>query len=117
MAARWTRRWARWMAAVCGIEVSSSGPLPPPGALLAPNHTGYVDVLALGALLCCFFAPKAEAAQWPLIGPLIRASEQVTIVRRRGRSVLDAAQQIQRRLALGERVCIFLEGTSSGGGV
>lgn len=117
LAAEWTRRWTQRMARFCGLRVSSEGPLPPPGALLVPNHCGYTDVLVLGTLLRCFFAPKAEAAHWPLIGPLIRVGEQVTIVRRGGRAVLDAAAQIAARLELGERVCLFLEGTSSGGGV
>ncbi len=111
----WVQFWGRWAAWLAGVEVRCATPLPPRGVLLCPNHLGYVDVLALAATLPCFFVSRADAASWPLIGFLIRASEQVLVSRRRARDLVESSRLLAERLGLGQSVCLFLEGTSTGG--
>src|SRR5437016_977239 len=60
IASRWDHRWGRWARHALGLRLTARGPLPPPGALLTPNHTGYMDIFAFNALVPCFFVPKAD---------------------------------------------------------
>lgn len=114
-ATRWTHRWFRSCARIMGIRVRTSGPMPPPGALIAPNHLGYADIVALGAVLECFFVAKRDVEGWPGIGHIFRATRHIGVPRARAKGLKEAAAEIADRLAGGHRVCVFLEGTSTGG--
>ncbi len=115
VAPAWAGLWARGTARLMGVRIAHE-PLPPRGVLLCPNHLGYADVLALAATLPCFFVSRADAASWPLIGRLIRASEQVLVSRRRHRDLkTNTSSLIAERLRCGQSVSVFLEGTSTGG--
>ena len=115
LALRWTHRWAKGCARVMGLGVTVSGPQTPPGALLAPNHLGYLDILAIGSAIPCFFVPKSDVLRWPLIGWLVRMTGQPAVTRRRGRGLARTAGRVESLLAEGHSVCVFLEGTSTGG--
>lgn len=112
--AEWVQSWARVLGRLAGVRVSHSPP-PAPPILLCPNHLGYVDVLALAAVTPCFFVSRADAADWPVLGPLIRASEQVLVSRTRSRDLAETSQRIAELLECGQSVVVFLEGTSTGG--
>lgn len=107
--------WGKCCARIMGYRIHTQGPLPPPGALLTPNHLGYADIFALSAALPCFFAPKGDIATWPFIGMVIRASEHIFISRKRARDLTQSTQEIEKRLHDEQHVCVFLEGTSSNG--
>lgn len=111
----WMRFWARTTCRILGLKVAARGVPPPRGALLCPNHLGYADILALASVVECFFVSRADAASWPLVGPLLRSSEQILVSRRRDRGLASTSQQIALRLDAGQSVCVFLEGTSTGG--
>jgi 1-acyl-sn-glycerol-3-phosphate acyltransferase len=111
----WTRRFCDALRRVAGIRVSVSGTMPPEGVLLAPNHQGYVDILALGSTVPCFFVAKTEVASWPLVGWLFRCSQQIAVPRKRTRGLVRATELMEERLRRGFRVCAFLEATTSGG--
>jgi len=91
------------------------GDPPPPGCLLAPNHIGYGDVLALSALTGCFFVSKSDVLKWPVIGPLMAATEHLTVSRDVSRDLAATGRLIAERLEHGHRVCVFLEGTTTSG--
>lgn len=112
---RWTRRWARLAARAVGLRVRVSGPPPPPGALLCPNHVSYLDVLALGEGLGCLFLSKAEVGRWPLLGTLLRLGGHATLERGARRSLPAATAAVAERLRCDRRVAVFLEGTTSAG--
>jgi 1-acyl-sn-glycerol-3-phosphate acyltransferase len=84
--------------------------------LLTPNHLGYLDILAVGAASGTLFVSKAEVETWPILGMLFRHSEGVGVARGSLRGVHEANEQIVERLSQGITMCVFLEGTSSGGG-
>ena len=114
--ARWTHRWYLWTATIMGFRVTHRGTIPPPGSLIAPNHIGYVDTVAIGYLLHCFFVAKADVAAWPVMGSFFRWPKQIGVPRSRSRGVAIASEEVAARLREKISVCVFLEGTSTGGG-
>lgn len=82
--------------------------------LLVTNHSSYLDIYLLGALLPVRFTPKTEIGGWPLIGAICRLLDCIFIDRRMSRT---AANQAALRTALegGAVVCLFPEGTTGNG--
>ncbi len=111
----WSQKWAKAFGRIAGMRVGVKGSPPPAGSLLCPNHLGYADILAIAATTRSFFVSRADAADWPLVGALVRRSEQILVSRKRDRGLGATAKQITERLAAGLSVCVFLEGTSTGG--
>ncbi len=115
VASHWARRWALVVGRLSGVQVTASSPPPERPVLLCPNHFGYVDIMALTAIAPCLFVTRADAAEWPLLGPLIRVSEQVLVSRTKSRDLATTSEKIGQRLRAGQTVTVFLEGTSTGG--
>lgn len=116
---RWAwpmRTWARGVARCVGLRVSARGSLPPPGALVAANHVGYLDVLALGAVAPGRFVAKAEIAGWGGLGFLARRGGTVFAERERPRESLPVIAAVARRLVAGDRVILFPEAGVAGDG-
>jgi len=112
----WMRIWGLWCMKVYGIPVTVEGALPPPGALILPNHTGYADIMAMSSATACLFVAKSETARWPALGFFVRIAANIFVERENRRSLSRAIEDIERCLKAGVDVCVFLEGTSSGGG-
>ncbi len=115
-AVRWSRRWFRGLLQIAGIRAQAVGQAPQPPVLITPNHLGYLDIVAVGALCDTMFVSKAEVESWPIIGFLFRQTEMIAVARGRSRGVQEANRLVVERLTQGLSVCVFLEGTSSGGG-
>jgi 1-acyl-sn-glycerol-3-phosphate acyltransferase len=114
-AALYTHRWLAGIARCAGIGVTTIG-VPPSGAvLITPNHTGYLDIMAVGAATPTMFVSKADVKHWPIIGHLFNTSEHIGIARADRRNVAAANENIAARFAAGVPVCVFLEGTTSSG--
>ncbi len=118
---RWTSRftplWAQMVLHQMGIRVRCIGPRPPEGALLAPNHSSYLDIPVLASQTPCLFLSKAEIADWPVFGSLMRSSSHLHFARRSPRELRAAIDAVSSKLASGARVCVFLEGTTHGKGM
>ena len=108
--------WARWALRIMGFRVTLEGTPPKVPFFLVTNHLSYVDVLVLWSQVDVYFLGKAELAQWPGIGPLIRAAGTMFIDRSKKTAVLPAIEAIKDRLAMGNGLVVFPEGTSSSGG-
>lgn len=78
------------------------------------NHTSYLDIPVLGALIPASFVAKADVAAWPLFGFLARLQGTVFIERRSHRAGQQRDQLIGH-LAEGRSLILFPEGTSSDG--
>lgn len=113
--ARWTHRWFRAGARITGFDVQHRGALPAPGAFIAPNHLGYCDIIAIGSLVQTLFVAKIDVESWPVMGYLFRSSEQIGVPRSRAKGLAVATAALGERLSQNCSVCVFLEGTSSGG--
>ena len=103
------RVWSGIAARAVGLEIEPEGPEPPPAALVAANHVGYLDILALGAVVPGRFVAKAEIAGWPFLGALARWGGTVFLDRERPRDCVPWVDRLARVLESGERVILFPE--------
>jgi 1-acyl-sn-glycerol-3-phosphate acyltransferase len=113
--ARAQRVWARGMTRLCGLRVSVVGRPPRGGSLLVSNHVSYLDVIVLASQLDGAFVAKSEVASWPVIGWLARSGGTLFVERGRRADVQRVGGEMARRLARGEGLLLFPEGTSSAG--
>jgi 1-acyl-sn-glycerol-3-phosphate acyltransferase len=82
--------------------------------LFACNHTSYLDIPLLGSVIPGSFVAKSEIAGWPLFGTLARLQRSVFIDRRRSMSS-QHRDDMTERLAKGDNIILFPEGTSGDG--
>ncbi len=82
--------------------------------LFVSNHTSYLDVPVLGALIPAAFVAKSEVARWPLIGGMARLQNTAFIERRVDR-VSEQSGMLRKRLEANGNLILFPEGTSSDG--
>lgn len=115
VASRWTRRWGRAVSSILGFRVRVDGELHRGPTLVTPNHLGYMDIVVLAAAFGVLFVSKAEVARWPLVGLLLKGTGHMTVDRNSRVAVRGAVEAVSRELKEGGTVCVFLEGTSSGG--
>lgn len=78
------------------------------------NHSSWLDILVLGGRLEACFISKAEVAGWPLIGWIAKLGRTV-YVRRQRSSTGRERDEMTDRLAGGDNLILFPEGTSSDG--
>jgi 1-acyl-sn-glycerol-3-phosphate acyltransferase len=109
------RRWSRKLLAILGITLRADCPRIAPGTLLVANHVSWLDVIALNARCPATFVAKSEVSGWPLIGWLLARNDTVFLKRRISRDLLRVNAEIGARLAKGEVVAFFPEGTTSDG--
>ena len=85
-----------------------------PGALLVANHASYLDIPVLATLADGLFVAKEEVRGWPLFGFLASINRTVFVARRAAR-VPRERLTIANRLAEGNNIFLFPEGSSSDG--
>ena len=105
----------RTLCRLFGLEVVRRGePLAGGAALLVANHASWLDILVLSSLGPLSFISRHDVADWPLFGTLARLQRTVFVERRRSRTA-QHRDEIALRLASGDRLVLFAEGTSSDG--
>ncbi|MHA1113975.1 MAG: lysophospholipid acyltransferase family protein [Alphaproteobacteria bacterium] len=82
--------------------------------LFVSNHSSYLDIMILASLIPGSFVSKAEVRDWPLFGLLAKLQRTQFISRRRQDAQSDR-DNIRRRLAAGDNLILFPEGTSGDG--
>jgi 1-acyl-sn-glycerol-3-phosphate acyltransferase len=83
--------------------------------LLCANHVSWFDIIALGSLFPMSFVARADMAQWPVIGHFARLQHTIFIDRTRRMATAAANREIADRLAAGDAIVLFAEGTTSDG--
>jgi lyso-ornithine lipid O-acyltransferase len=78
------------------------------------NHSSWLDVPVLGAELEACFIAKEEIARWPVIS-WIAALGRTVYVRRQRTSTARERDEMRVRLAAGDSLILFPEGTTSDG--
>lgn len=110
------RHWHRIMAHVIGVRIDVHGlPAKDRPLMLVSNHVSWMDILVLGAVADVVFVAKSEVRTWPLFGWLARLQRSVFIERERRQSTSMQVGEMAARLAAGEIVVLFPEGTTSDG--
>lgn len=83
--------------------------------MIVSNHISWLDVVVLGTQAPVTFVAKREVANWPLLGFLAKRSGTLFIVRGNLRATYRLVRAIAERLAAGEQVVVFPEGTTTAG--
>lgn len=98
-----------------GMKVQVVGSLSGvPSTLYVSNHSSWLDILVLGSVIDAAFVSKAEVGQWPGAGTVARLGRTIFVSRKRNHTGREA-EEIQQRLATGDNVILFPEGTSNDG--
>lgn len=78
------------------------------------NHSSWLDIPAIGGFLKACFVSKDDVASWPIVGTIARLGRTVFVSRSR-QGIGRERDQMQARLAAGDDLILFPEGTSSDG--
>lgn len=119
LSCRWTSTlpvfYHRWCCRILGFHIRVIGsPTPERPVLFAANHVSYTDVTVLGAVIPGSFIAKAEVADWPFFGWLAKLQRSVFVDRQMRNTALHR-DAIGKRLASGDALILFPEGTSGDG--
>ena len=115
-AKRLPQRFHKILCGIIGIKVVIRGtPYRDGPCLLASNHNSYLDIPVLGSAVPLSFVAKKEVAAWPFFGTLARLQETVFVDRERRLKAAATANEIHARIAKGDILVLFPEGTSSDG--
>lgn len=83
--------------------------------LIVANHCSWLDIPVISTVAPAVFVAKKEIASWPLFGLLAKLQRSVFVDRTRRHKTRDVNAEIAQRLAAGDPVVLFGEGTSSDG--
>lgn len=110
------RLYHRILLRMIGVRVHVRGtPAADRPLLILANHASWLDIPVVGSLTPLFFVAKSEVAGWPLIGLLAKFQRTVFVDRQRRHATGAVNREIAGRLADGDPVVLFAEGTSSDG--
>lgn len=108
--------WHRFILKVLGIRLQIVGEIARDRPLLiASNHVSWTDIMVTGATAPVNFIAKSEISRWPLGGTLARLQRTVFVERERRRTSGDQAVEVAARLAAGDAIVLFAEGTTGDG--
>ncbi len=96
---------------VIGSPAGQAGGRP---VVYVSNHSSWLDVLVLGARIEASFIAKEEVARWPVVSWIARLGRTV-YVRRARSSTARERDEMRARLAGGDSLILFPEGTTSDG--
>ena len=82
--------------------------------LFVSNHSSYLDIMVLGAVIPGCFVAKKEVADWPVFGPMSKLQRTVYVARR-SRDVADERDILIGRLKSRDNLILLPEGTSNDG--
>ena len=115
--ARWFPHWYHRRACrILGVRCTIEGViLRDRPVLVISNHASWLDIPVLSAMAPVSFVAKKEISRWPFVATLAKLQRTVFVDRERRTTVGDTANEILGRLASGDAIVLFAEGTSSDG--
>jgi len=106
----------RCVCAIIGVRVEMAGTFVEDGpVLIVSNHSSWLDIPAISCCGPVSFVSKHEVARWPLFGLLAKLQRAIFIDRNRRHATGVATSALAERLADGDKIVLFAEGTSSDG--
>lgn len=116
-AARTFPHWYhRQVCRLMGIRLNVTGEVAKDRpALLIANHSSWVDITVLSAIAPLSFVAKKEVGGWPFVSSLAKLQRTIFVDREKRASVGETTGEIISRLAAGDNIVLFAEGTSSDG--
>lgn len=110
------RFWHRVACHTLGLKITVHGaPDKSRPLMLAVNHASWKDIMILGSIADVVFIAKTEVRNWPVFGVLARLQKSIFVTREQKRSAGAQVNEIAERMAAGEVVVLFPEGTTSDG--
>jgi 1-acyl-sn-glycerol-3-phosphate acyltransferase len=112
----WTARFY-WLgvARILGLKLRVLGDRATTRPVLyVANHSSWLDIVALGAVLPGCFVAKGDVAQWPVVSWIARLGRSIFVSRNKA-TVAREQKQLRERLARGDNIILFPEGTTSDG--
>ena len=107
--------WHRGVCRILGFRIERYGKMSRASpTLFVCNHTSYLDINALGAVVPGCFVAKAEVRDWPVFGFLATLQRTVFVERRASRTA-HHRDDMAARLEKGDNLILFPEGTSNDG--
>lgn len=110
--ARFYWRGVRWLLGMRITVIGSIAKERP--VLFVVNHSSWVDIVALGSVLPACFVAKGEIAHWPGLSLIAKLGRTVFVSRKRAGLERERGDMSQR-LAAGDNLILFPEGTTSDG--
>ncbi|WP_417668340.1 lysophospholipid acyltransferase family protein [Roseibium sp.] len=108
--------WHRAATRLVGIRVREIGrPETSRPLLIAANHASWVDITVVGSLMPLSFIAKSEVAGWPVFGLFAKLQRTVFVNRQRRSDTGKVTNAIAERMAEGDAMVLFAEGTSNDG--
>jgi len=106
----------RMLCAILGVRIRVVGErMPEHPLLIVANHSSWLDIPIISAVAPVVFVAKSEVATWPIFGWLAKLQRSVFVDRKRRARTAEVNAEIGQRLAEGDPVVLFGEGTSSDG--
>ncbi|GBQ70328.1 1-acyl-sn-glycerol-3-phosphate acyltransferase [Ameyamaea chiangmaiensis NBRC 103196] len=96
---------------VGGARARARGERP---VIYVSNHSSWLDIPVLGTVLPSVFVAKGEIGRWPIMGLVSKIGRTIFVSRNRSTTVRERDEMITR-LAAGDNLVLFPEGTSSDG--
>ncbi|MFZ4409986.1 MAG: lysophospholipid acyltransferase family protein [Paracraurococcus sp.] len=113
--ARFPQIYHRTLCRLIGLKIQVIGtPSRDRPVLFVSNHSSWLDIPVLGGLLDAAFISKAEVGTWPVIRTLAKLGRTVFVSRSRGETGREA-EAMRGRMAAGDSLILFPEGTSNDG--
>jgi 1-acyl-sn-glycerol-3-phosphate acyltransferase len=112
-----TRAWSVKMLRLAGMRlvVHHDEARLDRGALVVGNHVSWVDIYVINAWRPTPFVSKAEVRDWPIVGWLAHQLGTVFVHREKRKDAHRTMHEMAARLAAGDVMCMFPEGTTSDG--
>lgn len=85
------------------------------GTLYVANHSSYLDIPILGSLLSAPFVAKSEVKGWAIFGYFATINRTIYVKRSDRRGSGAQSDAMAERLAAGQSLILFPEGTSTDG--
>ncbi len=110
------RLWHRLILSVLRVKVHVEGaPAGQRPLLVAANHISWLDIPVLGSTGDLRFIAKQEMSGWPGFGTIARLNRTVFVDREARRRSGEQASEIGSRIASGDALVLFPEGTTGDG--
>lgn len=110
------RLWHRLVLKCLGICVAVRGALAENRPLLvAANHVSWADIMVIGAHADVRYIAKSDVEGWPGINKIATLNRTVFVEREKRGKTGEQASEIAQRLAGGDVLVLFPEGTTADG--
>lgn len=106
----------RFVCRLVGVRMHCVGaPVEARPLLIVANHSSWLDISVITACAPVIFVAKSEIARWPFFGLLAKLQRSVFVERDRRHKTSEVNATIAQRLADGDPVVLFGEGTAGDG--